>query len=177
MSLMLRLIRFVARWLAKRGRCWELRGPDGAVYLRRFVLVGQSPAPESKPSRSLYLHNILSRDPDDGARHTHPWAWSFGIPISGGYRENRVHCHAWGAEEETRWVTSGVNWLNPLDSHEVVAVLPNTWTLFATSKEEPGGWGFIIPGQGYVQHKQAKDAGLIKTSDWVKVDEHGNAIT
>ncbi len=169
MTWRLRFIRWIAKQLARRGRCWELRGPDGAPYLRRFIVFGQTPEEDSPPARSLYLHNILARDFDEGAMHTHPWVWSFGVPISGGYRENRVHCHAWGAEEETRWVVNGINWLNPLDSHEVIAVLPNTWTLFATSKEEPGGWGFIIPGHGYMQHKKAKDAGLIKTSDWVQV--------
>lgn len=174
MSLRLRLICWVARWLARKGRCWELRAPDGSVYLRRYIFFGQSPRKGDPPAVSLYLHEICADDPDKFAAHTHPWPWSYGAPLSGAYKERRLDCGPWGAWESERWVKPGmVNCLNDRDAHEVTAVMPNTWTLFFAAKEKPGDWGFLIPGHGYVQHSQAKERGLIVTSDWIRVNERG----
>ncbi len=171
----LRLIRWLARMLAKRGRAWALVGPHGP-YLVRYVLAGQSPAKDSKPARSFYLHNLCSPDPDVGLTHRHPALLSFGFCLNSGYTERRQE-RIW-EPAFTREIRAGsFNWLSAHTYHEIVDVRPDTWTLFYMGKDDRGdSWGFNVPGRGYVQWQQARDEGLISVADWVNVDENGSTV-
>jgi hypothetical protein len=156
----LRLIRWVARWLAKRGKAWALVRPDGSLYLARHIIKGNSPAPRSPDSRSVYLHHIAGPDADPWP-HSHDWTWSFAILLSGSYIEER--------DGELRTFETGdINWFDGRMYHRIVSVAPDTWTLFVSGRTEGNVWGFLINGK----HVSWRDAPLTM-GGWVQLDENG----
>lgn len=95
---------------------------------------------------TFYLHRYLGADGDREV-HDHPWRFALGIPLSGGYLEERMdgldlNCpggfrvrlvlvRPW------RWnlITGGT-------FHRIMYVLPRTWTLFVHTPTCKG-WGFL----------------------------------
>lgn len=176
MSWRLRLIRWFARFLARRGRAYALIGPDG-TYLRRYVIAGEQPLEEPPNHRPAFcLHNIRGADPDRGLTHDHPSKFSVGYVCSGAYRERRQESFI-GAIR-ARWVRAGCfNWLPFGAYHEVVDVEPETWTLFLFGPDAGQSWGFNVPGVGHMNWKQARDEGLISLGTWKRIDENGDPLS
>jgi hypothetical protein len=141
-----------------RGGAWTLRHPDGSPYLTRTVLWGADcleTHDASIPSHA-FVHEIHSAD-GDRHMHDHPWKWAASVILSGGYTERRIG----------HWTSDGktINWfpvverthrvgdlslLNPKEYHSIVAVEPNTVTLFLCGREI-SDWGFLVDGE-HVPH-------------------------
>lgn len=93
---------------------------------------------------TCYLHRYLGGDGERNV-HDHPWGWAVGIPLTGGYDEERVIglCHREGWRSRTvrvrpwKW-----NWLFAGTFHRVARTLPDTWTLFIHGPRIKG-WGFL----------------------------------
>lgn len=93
---------------------------------------------------TVYLHRYLG---GDGERqvHDHPWGWALGIPLTGGYDEERVVglCPRYG------WLSRVVrvrpwrwNLLTAGTFHRVAHTHPDTWTLFIHGPRCKS-WGFL----------------------------------
>lgn len=111
---------------------------DGKYYIERYL------AKRFKRwNVEIVLHRYLGSD-GDRAVHDHPWRLSIGIPITGGYTDERVL----GFEPNNGWKSKMVkirpwrwNFISALRYHRIAYVEPGTWTLFITIKEFKG-WGF-----------------------------------
>lgn len=113
---------------------------NGEPYLERYSLVR---ARRWFPFE-IYLHRFLSAD-GDRELHTHPWRWACGIPLCGGYIEERLA--AWCVDPlrriEHRLVRVGtINRITGLDFHRIEQVWPDTWTLFIHHRDRHP-WGFL----------------------------------
>lgn len=100
---------------------------DGQHYIERYhvVRIGKL---------TIMLHRYLGSDGDRSV-HDHPWLWSLGIPLVGGYSEERVI----GFCPEKNWLSKSVNirpwrwnFIGAMRFHRIEYVLPGTWTLFIT---------------------------------------------
>lgn len=125
-------------WLASKAKAHFSITPGGKPYIERFYM--------GKPfGIGVFLHQYL--DPDgDRQLHNHPWRWSMGIPLVGGYKEERLThmCPFLGVQ----FVIRNIWWLRPnyirgFDFHRIASVKPGTWTLFIHG-ERLGGWGFLF---------------------------------
>ena len=110
---------------------------DGKPYLERYLILQLF-------GYGVFLHRFVSQD---GERHLHdhPWAWSVGIPICGGYIEERFtrFDSRIGICTEPRSVgLLSFNWLGVNSLHRIASVRRNTWTLFAHSRRVKH-WGFV----------------------------------
>lgn len=92
----------------------------------------------------VYLHRYLSAD-GDREMHDHPWMHSIGIPLVGGYLEERMV----GLDARQGAITRKRNiwWMRPNHIcgscfHRIASVRRNTWTLFIRSQSFKG-WGFL----------------------------------
>ncbi len=130
---------------------WVLKKEDGSPYLTRYVLAGADCLENHDPSAPLhvFVHRIHCPDTDRHL-HSHPWAWSVGVVLSGGYTERRA-CGGWPDVERTYRV-GDMNILRPGDYHSIVAVLPDTVTLFMVGREI-SDWGFLVGGV-HVPHRE-----------------------
>lgn len=134
------LTRIAARALA-RGLHQSIR-PNGQPYIERYYL-----------GRLGFLHEYLGED-GDRYLHNHPWRWSMGIPLVGGYTEERLlHlCPFQGPRIRIRNIfTFRPNLIMSTDFHRIAVVKPGTWTLFIHGKRL-GGWGFIRSEPGVLEH-------------------------
>lgn len=146
----------IARWLFNISGNLHCRliKINGRPYIERYYL-------GTIFGVTFYLHRYL--DPDgDRDRHDHPWLWSVGIPLTGGYTEERVR---WlDPKHGPVCVMRKIRWLMPnfimaAAAHRIASVKPNTWTLFFHYKRVKG-WGFFkhtpgTPGVLYHQHLSA----------------------
>ncbi len=156
----------LARDLAAAGKRWDLVKPSGAPYLARYVLAGTTPAKDSPDDNSIWLHHLISPDLDPHT-HNHPFE-GVSVILHGSYIEQRgMGCTVRRAGE--------INRIKLGEFHRIDYVEPETWTMFYASRTSGRTWGFDIRGE-FVQWKQAKDKGLIKTSDWVNVNERGELL-
>jgi hypothetical protein len=156
-------IHTLARELAAKGQRWDLLKPNGEPYLSRYVLAGTSPAEDSPDQNSIWLHHLISADIDPW-EHDHPFdGWA--TVLHGGYVERRD-----GQLVGRR--AGDINRVGLGEFHRIESVQPETWTMFCATKTNGRGWGFKIRGY-WVHWREAKADGLIKTSDWVRVDENG----
>ncbi len=134
------------KWLAGKAKKHFSIKPGGELYIERYYM--------GKPfGLGVFLHEYL--DPDgDRQLHNHPWRWSIGIPLVGGYKEERlIHiCPILGVQ----FVLRNIWWLRPnyirgFDFHRIASVKPGTWTLFIHGKRL-GGWAFLHEDDGVIQH-------------------------
>lgn len=82
---------------------------------------------------TILLHRYLGAD-GDRHLHDHPHKWSLGIPLIGGYEEEKLvamepsKAHTvMRSIRPWRW-----NFIGTLDFHRIAKVKPGTWTLFIT---------------------------------------------
>lgn len=126
---------------------------------------------------TVYLHRFLT---SDGERHLHdhPWPWSVGIPLTGGYDEERLHGMdphrgmLLGMERRRPW-----RWtrLGALDFHRIATVRPRTWTLFIhgprtkrwgfLEEGEPPRWS-VVPTAPTVHLRYSQPLDVVATLDW-----------
>ena len=130
---------------------WVLRHADGSPYLTRHVLWGVDSLDNHDPSvpSSGYVHEIHTEDMDAHC-HGHPWSWCVGIVMSGGYTERRYISH--GIETLIHYGVGDCNMMGPGDYHSIVAVEPQTRTLFLVGREV-SDWGFLVDGV-HVPHRE-----------------------
>lgn len=111
--------------------------PDGSPYLRRF-LIGRINQDD------YYLHQYLG---DDAERwlHNHPWRTAVGIPLVGGYTEERLRGldPYEGIITRIKHVRRFIpNIITDFDFHRILSVKPGTWTLFI-GLDRYKEWGFL----------------------------------
>jgi hypothetical protein len=104
----------------------------GTKYLSRWYILGtrfDSAGKKLAHSRlpfSLFVHRFHRSD-DDGALHSHPWAWSVALVLRGGYLEERRV----GDEVVRRLVKPWrLNVIRGTDYHRVDLVGHDAWSLF-----------------------------------------------
>ena len=106
-------------------------------YIRRFLIKQSS-------TLDIYLHRYSGSDGDRWL-HDHPWQYAFGLPLLGGYVEERLTCFDsdQGLRTHRRVVLPGhINVLHHRDFHRIIHVYPETWTLFI-GYNRMKEWGFI----------------------------------
>lgn len=100
---------------------------DGKYYIERYhaFRIGKF---------TVMIHRYLGSDGDRSV-HDHPWKLSVGIPLIGGYEEERVI----GFCPESGWISKLVkirpwrwNFISAMRFHRIAHVQPGTWTLFIT---------------------------------------------
>jgi len=132
----------------------------GRPYLERYYLGRLGPV-------TLYLHRFLGRDGERQV-HDHPWTWSVGIPLVGGYTEERL---LWLCPHEGwRSVMRRVRWFAPnvitaRTFHRVARVEPGTWTLFVHGRRVKG-WGFLEREHAGVRYHQPYD--VWASAEWTR---------
>ena len=144
--------------IAMQPRRFTIRHPDGSPYLTRWVLRGCSSLTDHDPASPLqiYIHRLHTPD-GDRHPHDHPWQWSCGIILQGGYTELRRI----GDRNVAITHTPGsCNRLDHGDYHSVVEVEPGTFTLFIAGREV-SDWGFLVDGvhvphRDYLQRQDAQ---------------------
>lgn len=151
MSLLLRLIHWVARHLPRR----DILAEGGAVYLERYRVLGWMPGSRWR-GPSIYLHRFRLPD-QDTALHNHPWRRCVSLVLAGGYTEERLlgtipdELGRIGSVIGTRCLRPGnLNIILPDDYHRVSELHgAETWTLFVVWPRTTS-WGFWVPGRGHV---------------------------
>lgn len=130
---------------AQRTPYWHLHHSDGSLYMGRYWL---RPYSADRPGIAARVHHIATPDAD---RHMHDHPWDFvSLVLRGGYTELRpvaVEPCFEGEEERSFEVTRRAGSLafrRATDRHRIVAVLPDTWTLFVTGPKRHW-WGFHTP--------------------------------
>jgi hypothetical protein len=134
-----------------------INGPDGEPYLERYYLA-------TLFGVRLYLHRFVASDPDRSL-HDHPWAWSGGWVLSGGYTELREQVAGDGATivVERRLGAGAINRLNAQTRHRIILKEgTEAWSLFAHGRRVKG-WGFFSK-DGY--RPEARDAQDHATRQW-----------
>ena len=107
---------------------------DGKPYLTRYYLLLR----EWKRF-NVYLHLFHSSDQGD-EMHSHPWEWSYGFILAGGYIEERRY--RFGLLIETKRVLPGsINRIGKDDFHRVDLLAHNCWTVFVRGPRTPT-WEF-----------------------------------
>lgn len=119
---------------------------NGQPYMERYFLFRAF-------GYTAYLHRFLSAD-GDRYPHDHPWETSYGIPLTGGYSEERcsinpnakygqiIHGYSRRKGPINRLQT---NKISHKDWHRIARVQPRTWTLFIHSTPRIQEWGFVKP--------------------------------
>lgn len=128
------------RFLFDLTDCYPVRfiRQDGRPYIERYYL-------GTFAGVVHYLHRYVGADGGDQGIHDHPWRWSFGLVLVGGYfqRVLKFICSRHGFITRSNFVGPWrLNWLPPERAHQITAVLPETWSYFAHSKAKVKGWGF-----------------------------------
>lgn len=132
-------------------------------YLDRWTVRPQKQS--GKNAWRIYLHHFLA--PDNDGHHNHPWKWSFSIVLRGSYTEEYFdrHTGSWG-QELTSLRKRRVRWLNLIRAdryHKITELHGDVWTLFFCGPLTGKGWGFWMPGRGYVPFlERFKERGLVK---------------
>lgn len=111
--------------------------PDGRPYLRRFRL-GQFAGDD------YYLHCYLGNDAERWL-HNHPWRLAIGLPLVGGYVEERLRSlDPYGGTITRNKIVRRFrpNVITDVDFHRILAVEPGTWTLFI-GFDRYKEWGFL----------------------------------
>lgn len=142
--------RDVATLVASARRKFTIRHPDGSPYITRWILAGSPALEDHDPSApfSLYVHQLHTPD-GDRHMHNHPWAWSTGLVLAGGYADRQLID---GVERLQFHGPGDLNTL-PLDRyHTVTAVERDTFTLFSCGREVQD-WGFLVDGV-HVPHRE-----------------------
>ena len=151
-----------------------IRRADDSIYLTRRFLFGFWPTPQGWRGgpewrgKSLYVHCFHAADADSPCvLHTHRFAWAVSLVVLGSYVEQRARFSAGLLDYVWRGgirMVGGlapyrrVRWINVLrgDSPHRVERLERSrvWTLFLVGPRAKEGWGFLVPGRGYVPHEE-----------------------
>ncbi|KAB7627869.1 hypothetical protein [Alkalilimnicola sp. S0819] len=138
--------RLLYRWTA-RLRC-RLITVDGEPYMERYFV--------GKPfGITVYLHRFVQGDGDRHV-HDHPWTWSLGWVLAGGYEEERLTgfdpVRGWHQKvRRVRWWRP--NFIGRRTFHRITEPHPETWTLFLHGRKVKG-WGFLGPAEELLPGKQ-----------------------
>lgn len=132
------MIREICLWLVKRLPHITIQIPDPVTsklepYLTRYYLFGAD-----RKWGNIFLHHFHSGD-KDLELHNHPWSWSFGLILTGGYREERRM-----ADDNVaiRLVKPGkFNYITNKDFHRVELLEQDAWTIFVAGPRTQE-WGF-----------------------------------
>lgn len=132
------MIRKFCLWLAARLPSVTINVPDPitgitAPYLTRYYLFGAD-----RKWGNIYLHHF--HDSDKGPElHNHPWVWSFGMILTGGYHEER---RASDDSVVQRTVKPGkLNYITNKVFHRVDLIESDAWTIFFAGPRTQE-WGF-----------------------------------
>ena len=132
------MVRKLCLWLSKRLNHVTINVPDPvtgvkAPYLTRYYLFGKD-----RKWGNIYLHQF--HDSDKGRElHSHPWLWSFGLILLGGYKEERRMSDD---SVEAREVKPGsINYINNKIFHRVDLLEKDSWSLFFAGPRT-SEWGF-----------------------------------
>jgi hypothetical protein len=137
---------------------------DGKYYIERYhvIKIGKL---------HVLLHRYLGSDGDREV-HSHPWKTCVGIPLCGGYTEERVIAFSidgWKSRmvniRPWRW-----NLMGPMSYHRVAHVEPGTWTMFITWNKF-NDWLFAGKVNGGVYLYQSYD--IAATREWWKTADKG----
>lgn len=128
---------------------------DGQHYIERYhcFRIGKL---------TVMLHRYLGSDGDRNV-HCHPWRWSLGIPLVGGYLEERVM----GFCTQVGWVSALIkitpwrwNYIPATRFHRVASIESGTWTLFITY-DRFKSWTFAKREAGRVILNQPYDVASV----------------
>lgn len=99
---------------------------NGRHYIERYHVL-------SLGKLTILLHRYLGADGDHHL-HDHPHKWSLGIPLTGGYEEEKlVAMEPSKAHTKMRSIRPWRwNFIGTLGFHRIARVQPGTWTLFIT---------------------------------------------
>lgn len=123
---------------------------------------------------TAFLHRYIAGDGERPEVHDHPWDWSSGIVLTGGYQEERMT-----QIDFVRGPTTKLRSVKPFrpniiwgDSfHRIAAVKPNTWTLFLHGPKTKT-WGFWVKQpSGKWLYDQPNN--LDTTRKWYKTAQKG----
>ena len=139
-----RLLYFITGFM----KCRLIHSDNGRPYLERYY-VGKF------FGRYYFLHRFVNPHSDEWL-HDHPYDRATSRVLAGGYRERRARllgtyaCYPDGYDrlvdlvmKPDRYVTRS-NSLRRGDFHQIVAIEPETWTLFSHG-EWAGDWGAAEP--------------------------------
>ena len=110
---------------------------EGRPYLERYYL-------GRVRGVTFYLHRFVQGDGDRNV-HDHPWDWSLGWVLAGGYDEERLTGFDPGSgwqhkRRRVRWWRP--NFIGRRTFHRIADPRPETWTLFIHGRKTKG-WGFL----------------------------------
>jgi hypothetical protein len=177
----------ICQWLGIHAKAHFSIKVGGEEYIERYYLGKWT---FWKWELGAFLHEY--RNPDgDRQLHNHPWRWCMGIPLVGGYTEERlVHlCPFLGVQFVLRNIWRfRPNYIRGFDFHRIASVKPGTWTLFIHGKRL-GGWGFLfedplskeLPQMWFEQNDPQVleyTKGKIERADWTADEdiEFGNKV-
>lgn len=109
-------------------------GPQPNPLFLRWFLTTKPTRPDETGTPGWYLHNYRRED-HDRREHTHPWTTAHTLILRGGYIETRDGIRRVRLPGDRAVITER-------ESHRIVSVLPNTWTLFYAGPKHGRGWGF-----------------------------------
>ena len=145
----------------------------------RFIRSGDKPYMEryyvgKKFGVTAFLHRYIDGDGERPEVHDHPWDWSSGIVLTGGYGEERMTKidYIRGPSTQMRLVKPlqpNIIWGDSF--HRIATVKPNTWTLFIHGPKSKT-WGFWVKQpSGKWLYDQPND--LASTQKWYETAQKG----
>lgn len=146
-------------WLIRGVPRYPIPNEDGEPYLDRYIV--------TKFGVRFFVHHYHSPDKEPWL-HDHPW-WAIGIPIIGGYTEERLVrlCPIRGMVTRYRKIRPfRPNLILTNRFHRIASAKPGTWTLFFHGKRT-GAFGFleqkwvygksVEPNRYEIRYHQPKD--------------------
>lgn len=127
------MLRTICQWAASKLPSVTIFVEGGEKYLTRYYLFGAD-----RKWGNIFLHHFHASD--KGLElHNHPWSWSFGLILLGGYREER---RAQDNSVQARLVKPGkFNYITNKDFHRVDLLEKDAWSLFVAGPRTQE-WGF-----------------------------------
>lgn len=119
---------------------------QGAPYMTRHYLWPRTRDRDQDARRTrfaVFLHEYHRCDAERWL-HDHPWSWAIGIPLVGGYTEERLAGFELPGRKTVRHVRRWrLNVIRCRDFHRIAGVEPGTWTLFIHGPRVKR-WGFLV---------------------------------
>ena len=134
------MLRFI-KWIASYLPSFTI-AKDGLEYLTRYYVFLAD-----RQFGNIFIHHFHRSDMDMGLNglgllHNHPFDWSFGFILSGGYIEERRREDGTVYKKIIRPFT--FNFITKKDFHRVDLIdeTEGAWTLFFTGSRKNNSWGF-----------------------------------
>jgi hypothetical protein len=132
------MIRRFCIWLSKFLPHITIRVPDPVTgelgnYLTRYYLFGKD-----YEWGNIFLHHFHDSDKGDEL-HNHPWSWSLGLILTGGYSEERRTPDGYVYRRD--YEAGCLNLISDRDFHRVDLLEKDAWTLFLAGRRTQE-WGF-----------------------------------